>query len=302
MATAKQRAYAKALDDIVKRYNQLDHETIKRMVGLLQDLRKDIAGELLNAGGFDAFRLTQLQQNIGSLIDDFNLQLTQNVNQAFEQTIQLGAASVVEPLQAAGISGVFYAPTAAQVNIALDFSAELIQNISEPMRASINTQLRLATLRGDSPFNVMKEMTNILGVKARDGIWGTRNRPEIVKGVAARAEAIVRTENTRMLNMATHSQQLATAQQIPELRKEWLATGAPNTRQTHLNAHGQQQPIDQPYQVGNDKLMYPGDPAGSAEETINCRCSQRTIHPDIGELPPNPLDEQIQAERERRNV
>lgn len=301
MPTAKQRAYSKALNDIVKRYNNLDHETIKRMVALLQDLRKNIAAELLNAGGFDAFRLTQLQQGVGSLIDDFNFQLTQNINQSFEQVIQLGAASVVEPLKAGGINGLYYAPTTAQINIALDFSAELIQNITEPMRALINTQLRLATLRGDSPFNVMKELTNILGVKARDGIWGVRNRPEVVKGVAARAEAIVRTESTRMLNMATHSQQLAIAQQIPEIKKEWMATGAPNTRATHLNAHGQQQPIDQPFQVGLDQLMYPGDPAGSPEETVNCRCGQRTIHPDIGELPPNPLDEQIQAEKERRN-
>lgn len=300
----KQRAYAKSLDDVIKRYDSLDHETVKRAIDLLQDLRKNISAEILSAEGFDAFRLTQLQQNIGILIDTFNIQLAGGLAQSFEQAVHLGQASVVEPLQAANVAGVFFAPSAAQVNIALDFSAELIQNISTPMRASINTQLRLATLSGESPFNVMKNITDILGVKAKDGVWGTRNRPDVVKGVAARAEAIVRTENTRMFNMATHSQQVATAQQSPDLRKVWRASGDNRTRPSHLAAHGQEQPIDKPFSVGGSQLMFPGDPAGPASETIHCRCAMHTIHPDIdtSDLPPSPLDKKVEKEKDRRKA
>jgi hypothetical protein len=30
--------------------------------------------------------------------------------------------------------------------------------------------------------------------------------------------------------------------------------------------------MDEPFTVGGASLMYPGDPAGPAEEVINCRC------------------------------
>ena len=56
MPTPQQRAYAKSLDDISKRFDKLDDTTIRNIVSLLQDLRKNIAGEILSASGFDAFR------------------------------------------------------------------------------------------------------------------------------------------------------------------------------------------------------------------------------------------------------
>lgn len=301
MATPEQRAYAKALNDIAKRFDNLDDTTLRRLVELLQNLRRGIADQILAAEGFEAFRLNEMQQNIGLLIDSFQSQASAATGQAFQQITKLGAASVVEPLQAAGIQGAFFAPNQAIVNVALDFSAELIKDITAPMRAQINTQLRLGVLGQDSPFKVMKNITNILGVKASDGVWGLRNRPEVVKGVAARAETIVRTENTRMFNLAANSQQQATAQQVPGLIKIWMATGDKRTRDSHLIAHGQERPISQPFDVGASQLMFPGDPAASAEETINCRCGMRTSHPDIGELPPNPLDKKIAAEIEKRN-
>jgi hypothetical protein len=34
------------------------------------------------------------------------------------------------------------------------------------------------------------------------------------------------------------------------------------------------QPIDKPFDVGGEQLMYPGDPdGGSPGNTINCRCT-----------------------------
>jgi uncharacterized protein with gpF-like domain len=41
----------------------------------------------------------------------------------------------------------------------------------------------------------------------------------------------------------------------------------------HLAADGQVQDIDEPFDVGGEQLMYPGDPAGSPGNTINCRCT-----------------------------
>lgn len=55
--------------------------------------------------------------------------------------------------------------------------------------------------------------------------------------------------------------------------KQWQATYDDRTRETHADADGQIVPLDQPFTVGDDLLMYPGDPSGSDGETINCRCT-----------------------------
>lgn len=54
--------------------------------------------------------------------------------------------------------------------------------------------------------------------------------------------------------------------------KTWVTAGDERVRDTHAEADGQTVPIDQPFDVGGEQLMYPGDPNGSLEETINCRC------------------------------
>lgn len=54
--------------------------------------------------------------------------------------------------------------------------------------------------------------------------------------------------------------------------KKWIISGLPNVRHAHQIADGQIVPINQPFLVGGENLQYPGDPAGSPENTINCRC------------------------------
>jgi phage portal protein BeeE len=55
-------------------------------------------------------------------------------------------------------------------------------------------------------------------------------------------------------------------------RRQWLSSGLPNVRQTHLIADGQVRAIDEPFLVGSARLMYPGDEDGPAAEVINCHC------------------------------
>lgn len=56
--------------------------------------------------------------------------------------------------------------------------------------------------------------------------------------------------------------------------REWLAALDDRTRDDHEDAHGQRVALDEPFEVGGEELDYPGDPSGSAENIINCRCSQ----------------------------
>lgn len=54
--------------------------------------------------------------------------------------------------------------------------------------------------------------------------------------------------------------------------KQWLTSGNDNVRPAHLEANGQTVPVDEPFFVDGEELMYPGDPSGSPGNVINCHC------------------------------
>ena len=55
--------------------------------------------------------------------------------------------------------------------------------------------------------------------------------------------------------------------------RTWVTMGDAKVRPEHAAADGQQVGLNEPFSVGGEDLMYPGDPSGSAAMTINCRCS-----------------------------
>ena len=92
-----------------------------------------------------------------------------------------------------------------------------------------------------------------------------------------RRDAIARTETLRASNAGATELYRAWGAEF----KEWLATADSRTRATHLRAWANYSeggtpgpmPMDDAFLVGGDRLQYPGDPAGSAGEVINCRCT-----------------------------
>lgn len=84
-----------------------------------------------------------------------------------------------------------------------------------------------------------------------------------------RAETIVRTESVRAMNASTS----VLAQQVPyEATKEWIAIEDKRTRKAHTHAGVDGEVVDLDALFSNG-LAYPGDPAGDAEQVINCRCT-----------------------------
>ena len=94
-----------------------------------------------------------------------------------------------------------------------------------------------------------------------------------------RAETVARTESINALRSGQHEAMVqaveATDIEPPEVIRTWDATGDARTRPEHLNVS----PVrgaDTPFLVGGELLRYPGDPAGSAANTIQCRCREST--------------------------
>jgi hypothetical protein len=88
-----------------------------------------------------------------------------------------------------------------------------------------------------------------------------------------RAIRIARTEIVSVSNWATiESVRGSDAQDL--FLKRWLPAMQENTRESHA-AMMDKPPIelDELFEVGGELLAYPGDPSGSPENVINCRCT-----------------------------
>lgn len=93
-----------------------------------------------------------------------------------------------------------------------------------------------------------------------------------------RAENIARTESLAVVNQA----RLEATQQIIDqadidpdtVTRTWRATKDKRTRDSHAEMDGQTVGLDEPFTApSGEEIMFPGDPAASPEERINCRCT-----------------------------
>jgi len=83
-----------------------------------------------------------------------------------------------------------------------------------------------------------------------------------------RANATARTETLIAVEQAQFEVYKTTGVEF----KDW-ACSFRNSRQTHMDAHGQRQRMDAPFTVGAYQMMHPGDPSAGAEELVHCQCT-----------------------------
>ncbi len=84
-----------------------------------------------------------------------------------------------------------------------------------------------------------------------------------------RARTVARTE----VNAANNKAGIEAAKQAGMRTKEWLTAEDERVREWHAEADGQTVPIAQPFIVGGEEMMFPGDSSASAENVVNCRCT-----------------------------
>src|SRR5260221_71465 len=88
-----------------------------------------------------------------------------------------------------------------------------------------------------------------------------------------RSQTIAATEVAAAFNYGSH--EAAKASDLA-LNKVWLATSDGHTRPDHREADGQTVGMDEPFIVGGEQWMYPGDSSlgAGADQIVNCRCTQ----------------------------
>ena len=263
-------AYHAFIDDLLRQVERRDEAVIRAAIEMLHEPRMRIAADLMTAEGWDFYRLRNLQAIVERWLRRFQDELTRTLIAAEETAYRQGGLAVEEPLAQMGYRVSFADLSPYQLMVIQAYSADLVKALVGDALNRINNALALGILGEKSPFQIMKEITEILG----------EQEIKAIGGIAYRAEKIARTELSRIFNMATFARQQDAAKHIPGLMKEWVSVLLPGrTRPHHWAAHGQRVLVNEPFIVMGEKMMLPLDPAGSPANVINCMCRSVLYHP-----------------------
>lgn len=158
--------------------------------------------------------------------------------------------------------------------IDVDYEAVSFTARIQGMGATIADELRRSLNQGSSLGEPIR------GVRPDGEFYGLQQRVQDVFGVGERrGETIARTEVHGAASRTGNETAAALHAEVP-LLKTWVAYLDDRTRDAHAEADGQQVGFDEPFEVDGEELDYPGDPAGSAENVINCRCA--VVYDEVG--------------------
>jgi hypothetical protein len=128
----------------------------------------------------------------------------------------------------------------------------------------------------DTTRNIINNLlANILGqnLSRRDQaklFQDTLNDPAYNR---ARALVIARTESTKTANFGIN---MGAESSDYEVKKFWINTRDARTRPSHLAMTKDRIDLNQPFMVGDVRMMYPGEVGAPAAEVVNCRCVMAT--------------------------
>jgi uncharacterized protein with gpF-like domain len=176
---------------------------------------------------------------------------------------QIARAGWIEAGQQLGVEIPFDA-TDPLVQDQLARTRNLMVRTPDEVYRQVIAELGDAVERGESVEQQAARVRHVLDVT------GTENWP-------ARARTVSVTEVHRAFNMGGLAAALRIQQREsgPRILKTWDSRQDSAVRTAHRLADGQVQFASQPFMVGGEALMSPGDPAGSPWNVINCRCKQR---------------------------
>ena len=245
-------------------------EAVRR---ILEAVRKQVIGEIASAApeSFTAYRQTQMLAQINHLLYEaeagIRVELGRGINAAWEA----GTAMLPQMAQAAGITLSPVGISSHLVSQLKEFASDRLDYWKNDLTSKIRAQITLGVLGQKTPHEISA------------AIAGTLESPSIFRSIAYRAEVVTRTEMGRVFSNATQLRLDQAALVVPGMEKEWIHAGHPmQPRPTHLAAHGQRVPVDEPFQIGAQQIMYPRDPAAPLSEVINCGCDHVPWNPNWG--------------------
>jgi hypothetical protein len=171
------------------------------------------------------------------------------------ETLYRRTASIFSELawRSAGLKGVMEAEFWREQDLWIKKNAAAkVVNVDLATRLALRKAIRKGMEAGEVPATIAKRLQAA-------GSFDSKRR----------ALVIARTETH---SAAVHAMDRAMKATRIEMWKIWVAAKDTRTRPAHRAANGQKRLLTEPFDVGGEKLMYPGDPSGSPALVIQCRC------------------------------
>ena len=180
------------------------------------------------------------------------------INQVFfEKASELGIRQSLSELS--GLTGDALDEAAERVKLSPRIKGKLV--ISSHKVTGINRTTQ------DIIANQLSE-----GLESGEGLSELTSRIKQTLGSnRQRALRIARTQTAGAVGTGRHEGMRHAGTEL----KSWITSGDSQVRDAHTQAgirYAAGIPLDVPFDVAGEMLMYPGDPAGSAANIINCRC------------------------------
>jgi hypothetical protein len=276
MALSKEKIFERKVRQLMKQADKMSDDGVKRVIRMLSDARKEVAATVASTE-WQAYYLPQMKAAIERALEDFGQKYGVEMQDMQRQFWDHGIDMVDLPLREIGIWQAMPAIDTTMLSILQGYSSDLVTGLTKDAVKRINTEITLGLMGQKSPYEVL----GAVGRNFKD--------KSIFKSIRDRADTIVSTETGRILESASHLRKQAAASVIPGLKKVWFYGHSPKSpRLDHQAAAARYAPggdpgpipVDEPFLVGGEKLMYPKDPAGSAKNTIRCGCTSLLWHPD----------------------
>ncbi len=175
----------------------------------------------------------------------------------FKRAAELGTRQSLVELT--GMAGDQLDQTAAQAMQTNGVKSKLVISTTKIVKVNSTTQ--------DMVADQLRE-----GLTSGEGLDELTGRIKTALGSnRARALRIARTSTAGGVNTGRQEGMRSAGVKL----KSWITSGDDDVRDSHRQAgsnYAKGIPLDQHFTVGGEMLMYPGDPAGSAGNIINCRC------------------------------
>jgi uncharacterized protein with gpF-like domain len=282
-----QTQFAAKVASLINDARAMTPEIRAKVMELLNEARTRVIAELAQSdpASYTAAQLKTLSRQIDAAMQRFGTQLTSYVDAQQNSAFQIGTDTVLDPLRAAGLP----APSLAgfsdhALSIAQGYTADLITGLAKDASAKVNAAIQRAFLGGQNLGDIIGQIGKAIGGDKFTGLFSP---------IGARAESIAINEILRVHSMAAQARLEDAVEQVPQLRKGWAHIPiAMVPRVAHIEADGQVRDVKDPFEVDGEELMYPRDPAGSPENTINCHCLMIPVLDDSA-LKPMARHEQI---------
>lgn len=171
--------------------------------------------------------------------------------------------------------GVLYAgmETLATLNLDMDFNMQdrkLLRWLSDRSRRSAEL------IQGVSDEGVLMTLWDVVYEGNFTIKKASERLREIYEFSESRAETIARTE---IITAGRSGQYFGDIQSGIVIGKQWRSALQERTRDAHRSADGQIVKVDEPFIVGGERLLFPGDTSlgASASNVIQCRCWYKRI-------------------------